>query len=422
MARISKRTVDAATPTNVRTYLWDDKLSGFGLVIQPTGLKSYVFQYRLSEGTTRRLTIGRHGDPWTPEQARDRAEELAQIVKHGGDPLGAKQAARHALTVGDVFDRYLDSPKFAEKADSTRAIDRGRIDRHLRPLLGRKVANNLTVDEVRDAFRAIETGKTAADVRTGPRGRARVTGGTGAARMAVRLLRAVLAWAVEALLIDVNAAANVKTGSDGKREAVIETGDEYTRVFKAIDKLEAELKIRRPAADAIRVIALTGARRGEIAGLRWRHVNARQSTIVLPVVEHKTGRKTGDVRTIGLPAVALAIVERQPRGEAENFVFRPARGKGAISLNKPWRLVRAEAGLSRDLVLHSLRHSLATAMAMEGAEAGQIMAVMGHRSMSTAQRYVHVAKDKRAELAEQAATTITAALFSAKKTKAKDIP
>ena len=414
MAKISKRTVDAApVPQSGRTYHWDDKLSGFGLVVQPTGSKSYVYQYRTPEGQTRRITIGRHGDPFTPEMARDKALELAHAVKAGNDPLTAKQERRKAPTVADVLGLYLMSPAFTTKTAITQANDRGRITRHLIPLLGRKIADQLTSDDVRRAFADITKGKTAVDVRTGKRGRARVTGGEGAARMAIRLLKAAFAWACEAKVAKTNPAASVKVGNDGRRTEVVESPEKYAHMFEVIQRLEDEQKVRRTVADAIRVIALTGARRGEIAGLRWRHVDMPKGVIVLSSKEHKTGGKTSEAKTIGLPAAARALITRQPEGGPDDFVFQPSKGKGAITLAKPWRLIRAEAGLSPTLGLHGLRHSLATQMALSGAQAAQIMTVLGHKNITTAQRYIHMAQDVRAELAESAAAGLSAALTGA---------
>lgn len=420
MARISKKTVDAtSTPKVGRTYLWDDRLAGFGLVVHPSGVKSYLFQYRTDEGRTRKITIGRHGDALTPEQARTKAEAHARSVQIGVDPMAQKRERRNALTVAGVLDRYVASPTFAEKADSTRAIDRGRIVRHLIPLLGSKIADRVSADEVRNTFKAITDGKTATNVKTGFRGRARVTGGEGAARMAIRLLKAVFAWAVEAGMLKHNPAAGVKVGSDGRREAVIESAEQYRHLFETIQTLEDTLAIKRPAADAIRVIALTGARRGEVAGLRWRHVDLKKGVIVLSAKEHKTGRRTSEARTIGLPAAAQAIIARQPSGGPDDFVFKPSRGEGAISLGKPWRVIRTAAGLNVDLGLHSLRHSLASQMALDGSQAAQIMAVMGHRNITTSQRYIHIAQDARASLAETAAAGISAALTGATSAEVK---
>lgn len=416
MAKISKKFVDAApVPDAGRTYFFDDKLTGFVLIVLSSGAKSYAFQYRTPEGQVRRITIGRHGDPFTPDMARDKALELAHAVRSGEDPLTAKQARRDALKVGEILDRYLKSPTFAAKAASTQAIDRGRITRHLIPLLGRKVADKLDADAVRKAFTDIRDGKTAVDTKTGPRGRAIVKGGEGAARMAVRLLKAVFAWAVDAKLLKANPAASVKVGSDGKRDTVIESAQDYAHLFGTIQTLEDQMKIRRPVADAIRVIALTGARRGEITGLRWRHVDMPKGVIVLSSKEHKTGRKTSEARTIGLPAAAQALISRQPGGGPDNFVFQPAKGKSPVSLAKPWRVIRAAAGLNPVLGLHGLRHSLATMMAMEGAQAAEIMATLGHRNLTTSQRYIHMAQDKRAALAERAAATISEALTGEKR-------
>ncbi len=178
MPKITKRIVDAARPRSDRYILWDTEIKGFGLLVLPTSVKSYFYQYRTPEGRQRRATIGKHGG-WTPTQARKKAEEYRQLVRNRGDPLADKRALTEAPTVGDMLDAYLASESFKDKAASTQAIDRGRIERHLRPLLGNRHAHLLTDEDVRRAFAAIRSGKTAADVKTRKRGRARVKGGDG---------------------------------------------------------------------------------------------------------------------------------------------------------------------------------------------------------------------------------------------------
>ena len=91
--RITKRAVDATEPSENDTYLWDTDLSGFGLKVTPAGGKAYLVQYRLGgrKGRTRRVTIGRHGSPWTPESARKEAKRLLGEVGAGRDPAEAKQ-------------------------------------------------------------------------------------------------------------------------------------------------------------------------------------------------------------------------------------------------------------------------------------------------------------------------------------------
>ncbi|MGB7933492.1 MAG: site-specific integrase [Gammaproteobacteria bacterium] len=414
-AEVTKRLVDDTTPTDRDLFVWDSQIAGFGLKVFPSGQKSYVFQYRTPEGRSRRVTIGKHSDTLTADLARAQAKKMRRTVEDGGDPMADRQAARESMTVAGLLAASLESAKFQSKAESTQAIDRGRIKRHLDPTLGWKFVNKLTGEDVRRAFAAIRDGKTAKKEKTGPRGLAVVKGGEGAARMAIRLFKAVMVWAADEGYTSTNPAAVVKVGSDGSRDTILEKPEQYAAMFRVIERMENEKRIRSPVADAIRVIALTGARRGEVAGLRWGHVNLKDGLIKLPPKSHKTGRTTGKPRIIGLPAAAQTIIARQPEGNPDDFVFSPARGEGVVSLARPWRQIRAEAELPAGIGLHGLRHSLASAMAMNGAQAAEIMTALGHRQLSTAQRYIHWAQDSRAALAEKSAAHISAALTGKKK-------
>lgn len=422
MPRITKRLVDAAEPSpEGRFVMWDDRLTGFGLLVLPSGVKSYVFDYRTAEGRKRRRTVGKHG-LWTPDQARATAKEWEEIVRKGGDPLEDKRERRAALTVGDLLDRYLASAKFATKASSTRTLDRSRIARHLKPLLGRVYLGRLTTDAVRRAHGDIRDGKTATVEKTGPRGKAVVRGGEAAARDCVTLLKAVLAWGVAEGLASANPAAAVKVGTHRKRETYLEDGDGYARLFTALDRLEAEHRLRRPVADCVRVIALTGARKSEIAALRWRNVDLAAGKITLSPEGHKSGRATGKPRVIYLPDAAAETVKRQERGLPDALVFPSTVPGAVIDLRKPWRLIRAEAGLPEGFGLHGLRHSLASHMALSGAQAAELMHTMGHSQLSTVQRYLHAADDARRALANRAATVATTAMRRAATQSADVVP
>ena len=413
MAKISKRTVDAAAPSPKRAFIWDATLPGFGLLVLPTSAKSYIFQYRNSEGRSRRATIAKVG-ALTPEQARSAAEAMSAQVKAGGDPLDARSAARNALTAGQLFDAYLASQAFKAKAESTRRTDEGRIKRHLRPLLGHRHADKLMPEDVRRAFAAIRDGKTALVEKTRKRGLARVRGGEGAARKSILLLAAIYAWGRAERLVSINPTEGVEVGSDGERDIVLDL-DGYARLFQALAAMEQQKRIRANVAAVIRVIAMTGARLSEITALRWQHIDAQAGRIILPPASHKTGRKTGNPRIIYLPGAAQEIIADQPAGGADDFVFTPSKGEGPLSLKKPWKALHAKAKLPEGLGIHGLRHSLATLFAMTGAQASQVMAALGHRNLSSSQRYIHFAEAARASVAERAAAPALAGLASAAK-------
>jgi integrase len=414
MPKLSKRVVDGSTAKAGRFMVWDAEIKGLGLLVLPSGVKSYVYQYRTPEGRKRRVTIGQHG-AWTPDQARRKAEDHRQTVRAGGDPLGAAQAFRNAVTVNDVLDAYLASEDFADKAPVTQAIDRGRIERHLRPLLGIKHAHLITEQDVLRARAAIRDGKTAVDVKTGPRGRARVRGGEGAARMAIIVLGVIFNWAIRSRMMKGESPCRfVKTGSSGTRETILDGAGDYARLFQTLARMEGEGRLRSAVAGAIRLIALTGCRRGEVAGLRWSYVDLKRGLVTLPPASHKAGKRTGKPRVIGLPTAAQAVIARQPAGGRDDFVFAPTKGDGALSLSKAWARVRLEAELPEGIGLHGLRHSLASHMAMAGAGSSEIMTALGHSALATSQKYIHWAKDARQSLAERAASVALAGLAASR--------
>jgi integrase len=412
MHKLTKSSVEKEQPSATQRFIWDGELKGFGVKIFPTGVKSFIFQYRTREGKSKRLTIGKLSDTLTVDQARKIATERMREVLNGIDPQGEKKARKLAPTLSEVITAYLLSDTFKEKAESTRASDMGRINRHLLPLLGKLYADKLTTNAVKKAIKAITDGETATTEKTKQRGLARVHGGAGTARKAFMLLRAICKWSTQEGTPAGQSVEwlSVRLTQDGQRETIIEDVGVYGRLFQTLDQMQNEKRLRDAVADAIRVIALTGARRGEIAGLRWKYVDLKGGKIVLPAATHKSGHRSGKAKTIALPTQAQTIISRQPDGKPDDFVFRPSKGVGALSLNKPWRDIRAEAKLPADLKLHSLRHSIASHLAMDSASPVELMKQLGHQQVSTTLRYIHFAENARSTLAERAAAVAVAGM------------
>lgn len=421
MAKLTKSEVDSLKPKDDQYFAWSDDPKGFGVKVFPTGVKSFVFQYRTKEGKSRRYTIGKLSDTLTVEQARKKAKDLFFEVLGGADPMGHKQMRREAMTVNELLTNYMASPAFEEKAESTKDTDKGRIIRHLMPLLGKYHADLLTSDQIRQAQTAIKDGKTAGNFKTISRGLAKVRGGAGTADKSVLILRAAYTWAISQKLLTENPAADVAVAQPGQRETIIEDSSQYKALFDTLDAMESELRVRSAVADAIRFIALTGARRGEVVGLKWAWVNPQAALITIPPKSHKTGRKTGKPRYIALPAAASAIIARQPAGEAEDYVFRSTKPGAKLSINKPWRQVCAKAKLPGDLVLHGLRHSIGTHLAMNGGSNFELMTMLGHKQVSTTQRYIHFAERARSTLAQRAASVAVAGMAEAEGKKKAEV-
>lgn len=423
MAKLTKGEVDNLKPSDKDCFVWADDPKGFGVKVFTSGVKSFVFQYRTKEGKSRRYTIGKLSDTLTVDQARKVAKDLFRDVLSGLDPMGHKQARREAITVSQLCQRYMDSPTFAEKAEKTQDVDRGRILRHVQPLIGNEIADMLTADQVKRMKADITTGKTAGNFKTKARGLAKVKGGAGTANKTVLVLRAAYTWAIHEKLLSNNPAAGVEVEQSGQRETIIEDSTAYASLFSTLDKMESELRIRRPVADVFRLIALTGMRRGEVTGLKWQHVDLQRGQIKFPPREHKTGKKTGKPKIVMLPPQGLQIIQRQPAGKDEDYVFQSTKEKAMITVNREWLKVRAEAKLPAKIVLHELRHSIGSHLAMAGASAVELMQALGHKQISTTQRYIHFAERARTSLAERAASMAMAGMNKANgKQKAEALP
>lgn len=400
-AKISKRLVDATLPGRDEVRVWDTDVKGFVLRVFPNGRKSYGVKYRIGS-RQRWLTIGDHGSPWTAEDARDRAKAVIRKAEDGVDPQGIKEKRRNAITVDDLIALYLVEGRAAKptKKDSSWGFDESCLKRHVSPLIGRQPAAELVRSDIERLQADIRAGKTAKHIKTKKRGVARVAGGSVIAGGVVRSFSAMLSWAEREEIIKANPCKGVKTVRPPKRERYL-NGEEMRRLFQAADELVVEKEIVPEFAAAIRLLALTGARRSEILELRWSEVDFDRARIVLPRERSKTGEKA-----IPLNSAACEILVEWKKKKVSDFVF-PGRGaKGPlIGMSHRWETVRKRANLP-DVRIHDLRHSFASFAVANGASLFLVGKALGHTQATTTERYAHLADDPVRAVAESVAQQI----------------
>lgn len=386
--RIGLREVRALEPG---AEIWDTAVPGFGARRQAGTTVSYVLMYRTREGRQRRFTIGRHGAPWTPDTAREQALRLLGEVVRGGDPAADKREAREAMTVAELCDAYLVDAEAGRlltrrgtsKKASTLAVDRGRIERHFKPLLGSRAVAAVTRADIERFMHAVAEGRSAARIKTKRRGLARVRGGRGTATRAVGLLGGIFTYAVRRGLRPDNPVHGVIRFADGRRERRL-SDDEYAALGAALRQGKAE-GIWPAAIAAARFLVLTGWRSGEALGLRWAEVDLARRTATL--ADSKTGRS---IRP--LPDAACEVLINLPRMATSERVFPATRGDGHMSgFPKLWARIVGMGELPADVTPHVLRHSFASLAGDLGYSEPMIAALVGHKGRSVTSRYVHSA-------------------------------
>ncbi len=396
MPKLTKRAVDAAQPNGRDYFLWDAELAGFGLRVFASGKRSYLIQYK-RHGRTRRLTIGPHG-ALTPDEARRRAAKLFAELADGGDPAEKRAEARRDLTVAELCDLYLAEGTAVLKS-GTLATYRSAVERHIKPLLGKRRLGALTRGDIEKFQADVASGRTAVDQRTGCRGRARVTGGKVIAGRATAYLASILSFSVRRGLRADNPAQGVRLLNADKRERFL-SPVELARLGDALAAAERE-SANSAFVAAVRLLLLTGCRKNEILRLRWSEVEPERG--LLRLSDSKTGAKV-----VPLGAAALEVLANLPR--TGDYVLPASTGSGhAVGLQKFWERLRRRAGLD-DVRLHDLRHSFASVAVAGGDSLFLIGKVLGHRQARMTERYSHVRDDPLRAVADRASATIAAAM------------
>jgi len=391
MARITKRVVDGAEPGDRPRFVWDETLRGFGLVVHPTGRKVYVVQYRNLQKRTRRIALGPHGS-MTPEEARRMAAAKLAVAHSGRDPAEEKKAAERALTVAELAERYIEQ-HIPKKKDSSAREDRRILDTYVLPALGSRRLGDVTASDV---------AKLHLSMRTTPFMANRVL------FLLSTLFNLAERWGLREHAD--NPCRHVQRFRERRRKRFLSM-EELQRLGQALAAVEREATASRVAIAALRLLALTGARKSEILDLAWEHVDLAGGRLHLP--DSKTGEKV-----ILLDDHAVSLLRSLPK--AGPWVFPSSKKPGAPlhDLRKTWKRVLDKAEISR-VRIHDLRHTHASVGAASGLSLPLIGSLLGHRRAATTERYAHLVDDTQRAAARLVQQQIGRALGSDERPSAK---
>jgi integrase len=373
MPRLTKRAVDAA-PVG---YTWDTELPGFGIRVLASGRRSYVLRYRTASGTDRLVTIGTSAE-LLPDEARDRARDLKRAVKDGRDPKMERTAAREAPRLSDLRDRMLNEHCQQRKARTKEAYE-GAWRLHIIPRLGDLPVADVTETDVLKIRRGMAETPTQAN---------RVLACLSKAMSLAERWR----WRPQ----HSNPCRYVEHYPEEHRERILEA-EEIARLLDALDTCTTVMESSRTL---FRLLILTGLRLSEWRLAQWSWLDEINQTLRVP---HE-GSKTG-ARIVPLSPDVMQILEVLPRSSV--FIL-PGRTGGPMSGHqKAWRTVCKAAGVS-GCRIHDLRHTVGSYAHQAGATQREIADLLGHRQLSTTERYINGLGSAGHKNASRATATILA--------------
>lgn len=348
---------------------YDADLPGFGCRVTAAGARAFILNYRTTGGRERRITIGKH-PAWKVGPARDEAKRLRRDIDAGRDPLGEEQTERALPTVADLCERYREE-HLPKKRERSAIDDVALIEKEILPRLKRLKVADVTFNDVDRLHREIT--RRGVPIR---------------ANRAVALLSKMFSLAVRWQWRTENPARGIERNPEQKRERYL-TGDELVRLTAALAEHRDE-----QAANIIRMLLLTGARRGEVLAMRWADLDLTAGIWTKP--GSTTKQKT--VHRVPLSAPARQLLAGIP--QSGDFVF-PGRIEGhRVEIKANWRSICKGAELV-GVRIHDLRHSYASILASAGLSLPVIGALLGHSQPATTARYAHLFDDPLREATER---------------------
>ena len=367
-------------PGEKETILFDRALPGFGLRIHPSGRKVWIVQARI-EGRTRRMAIARHGEMALVETRR-RAREMLARIRAGDDPAEEARAARAAPTVNDLAEAYLRQCDPRWKPSGREAV-RIYLKARILPAFAARRVDEIGPEDVAAWFDAASRTRT------------------GAANRALEILRAMMFWAERWgwRPRGSNPCLGIRKNPRNRVARFLDT-DELERIGRVLDVRAAQWP---ETVAAIRLLALTGCRRGEVLTLRWRNVG--RDAI------HLEDGKTGP-RAVPLGAAAAAILDALPGERRPDAFLFPEHAPSTWRQDQVrvrWQEMCADAGIGRAR-LYDLRHTLASHAVMAGENLPLVGKLLGHRRHATTAGYAHLADDHLVAAAERVGAIIAEAM------------
>ena len=358
--KLTKKAVDSAqAAADKDVWLWDDEVPGFGVRIQPSGRKTYVVRYRTQAGTQRKGTLGRCCDIAT-DKARELARKTFSKVADGRDPTAEKRKLRSIPTVAQLSVRYMEDHARPFKKAGSVANDERLWRLYLLPALGSKRVDTVKREDAL-ALQASLKDKPAT------------------ANACIALLSKAFSLAEQWEYRTGNPCAKIQKYAVRERETILSPA-QIGELDRTLADMVTAGEIPEAMANLVRLLLLTGCRLNEIMSARQEWIDRERKLLLLP--DSKVGQ-----RRISLSDEALAIIATIPAGE---WLIPDAKGRDHMRTpHRMFKRIMRRAKAPLGVRPHDLRHTAGSLAHRNGMSQRQVANMLGHRQLSTTERYLH---------------------------------
>lgn len=361
-----KRLEDLERPARGNRLYFDPAIRGFAVRVTAAGAIAFVFNYRV-KGRERRFTIGRHPDLKLAE-AREEAIRLRGEVLKGRDPLDMRASEREAPTMGDLAHDYFEFYANKRKRKSSLRIDRQMLDNLILPRFKHWQVAAVTRRDVESLHSTL---------RATPYRANRVLA------LLSKMFSLANEWHSQNPVWRAdNPVENVAHFPEERRERWLRE-DEIERLTTALAAHK-----NQSAANAIRLILLTGSRKTEVLSARWEDFDLNLGMWTKPSAHTKQKR----VEHVPLSNAAVGLLGEMRKTSDSEFLFPGRRaGQPLQEIKNVWAELCASAQLENARV-HDLRHTYASHLVSSGVPLAVVGKLLGHTQSQTTERYAHLAE------------------------------
>lgn len=363
MPNLTKRFVESIIPDPEKlSQYWDDSLKGFGVIVLPSGRRTYCIQYRNQNRVIKRLKIGVHG-PVTTEEARALARKQLASVAHGEDPSSQKQETKVLPLMKDLAQDYLE--RHANKKRSYKE-DKRMIEKIILPALGNQQVKSVSRRTIETLHLQLEKTSTQAN-------------------RVLSLLSKMFNFAIKWGWRSDHPVQGIQRYHEEKRDIWLKD-QELSRFWEVIERYPT-----RPSALAVKILIYTGARKNELLKATWDQFDLEKSVWTKP--SHSTKQKKPHHVPLSEQTVEALKTLQLLNTKSSPYLFPgPTGDKPLEDIKRFWNRVRKEADIG-EVRIHDLRHTYASHLVSSGLSLSIVGKLLGHTQASTTQRYAHLADE-----------------------------